>query len=61
MNKENKIKINDAFKEMCKVVKNQSKNLKDKSNSEFKNYTGKLVIDTLKSEDELKNFIKMWR
>lgn len=46
---------------MCKDLKNEMNNLKDKSNSEFKNYTGKLVLETLKTDEQIKDFIKMWR
>ncbi len=60
-NKNNLVKIDENFSNMCKKFNKSHKNLKDNSNKDFKNLHGKLVVEKLKSNQDLKNFILMWR
>lgn len=60
-NKENLIKIDEKFFNMCKGINKNHKRLKESSNKDFKNLHGKLVVEKLNGNEELKDFILMWR
>ena len=60
-NKNNLIKIDEKFVSMCKHFSKNHKNLKENSNKDFKNLHGKMVVEKLKTNQELKDFILLWR
>lgn len=60
-NKKNLIKIDKNFFQMCQSFTKKNKNLKDNSNKDFKNMHGKIIVEKFTSNQELKDFILMWR
>lgn len=60
-NKNKLIKIDENFYNMCKTFKKNHKNLKENSNKDFKNFHGKLVVEQLQNQQDLKDFIMLWR
>ena len=60
-NKENQLKINQNFFDFCTSLKKAKNNVKEISNQEFKNQHGKLVVEKLKDNQEIKDFILRWR
>lgn len=60
-NKNNLVKINEKFFNMCKGFNKNHKNLKETSNKDFKNLHGKLVVEQLPTNEDLKEFILLWR
>ncbi|EGR31027.1 hypothetical protein IMG5_119000 [Ichthyophthirius multifiliis] len=61
INKNGEVKINEKFIQYCLELDQFKKIGKISSNKEFKNQSGKYVVEQLKSEHDIKEFIKMWR
>lgn len=60
-NKNSLIKIDEKFFNICKSFNKNHKNLKEKSNKDFRNFHGKLVVEQLKTTQDLRDFILLWR
>ncbi|EGR34369.1 hypothetical protein IMG5_014660 [Ichthyophthirius multifiliis] len=61
VNSNGDVKINEKFISYCLGLDQFQKIGKVESNKEFKNQHGKFVVDLLKTDDDIKDFIRMWR
>lgn len=60
-NSKNEIKLDENFVQFCFLLNKSKNNVKDCSNKEFKNQHGRLVVEKLKDNQEIKDFILKWR